>query len=64
VRLQLGMASMGIGSGHEVILADTNWLASVAPVMHLGANPVFVDIRHHTWCLDRVAVEKGDPLPY
>ncbi len=44
----MGMAALGIGPGDEVILADTNWIASVAPVTHLGATPVFVDIlRRH-----------------
>ena len=40
--LHLGLAALGIGPGDEVILADTNWIASVAPVVHLGATPVLV----------------------
>ena len=35
--LHMGMAGLGIGSGDEVILADSNWIATVAPVVHLGA---------------------------
>lgn len=50
--LHMGMAALGIGSGDEVILADTNWIATVSPVVHLGAKPVFVDILPDTWCLD------------
>jgi perosamine synthetase len=50
--LHLGMAAMGIGPGDEVILADANWIASCAPIAHLGATPVFVDILRDTWCLD------------
>lgn len=50
--LHMGLAALGIGPGDEVILADSNWVASVAPVLHLGASPVFVDIRPDTWCLD------------
>jgi perosamine synthetase len=42
--LHLGMAALGIGPGDEVILADTNWIATAAPIVHLGAKPVFVDI--------------------
>lgn len=57
--LHLGMAALGIGPGDEVILADTNWVASVAPVVHLGATPVFVDILHDTWCLDPAEVRKA-----
>jgi perosamine synthetase len=55
--LHLGMAALGIGPGDEVILADTNWIASVAPVVHLGATPVFVDILPDSWCLDPAKVE-------
>lgn len=55
--LHMGMAALGIGTGDEVILADTNWIASVAPVVHLGATPVFVDILPDTWCLDPDQVE-------
>ncbi len=55
--LHLGMAALGIGEGDEVILADTNWIASVAPVVHLGATPVFVDILEGSWCLDPSRVE-------
>lgn len=55
--LHLGMAGLGISPGDEVILADTNWIASVAPVVHLGATPVFVDIRPDSWTLDPALVE-------
>ena len=55
--LHLGLAALGIGPGDEVILADTNWIASVAPVVHLGATPVLVDILEDTWCLDPSLVE-------
>ncbi|MDP2120449.1 MAG: DegT/DnrJ/EryC1/StrS family aminotransferase [Hoeflea sp.] len=55
--LHLGLAALGIGPGDEVILADSNWIASVAPVVHLGATPVFVDILEDTWCLDPALVE-------
>jgi perosamine synthetase len=50
--LHMGMAALGIGPGDEVILADTNWIASAAPIVHLGATPVFVDIDADSWCLD------------
>lgn len=55
--LHLGMAALGIGPGDEVIMADTNWIASAAPIVHLGARPVFVDIRPDSWCIDPAAAE-------
>ena len=55
--LHMGLAALGIGPGDEVILADTNWIATAAPIVHLGAKPVFVDILPDTWCLDPELVE-------
>jgi perosamine synthetase len=55
--LHMGLAAMGLGPGDEVILADSNWIASVAPVIYLGAKPVFVDIVPDSWCLDPRQVE-------
>lgn len=55
--LHLGMAALGIGPGDEVILADTNWIATAAPIVHLGAKPVFVDVLQDTWCIDPNLIE-------
>lgn len=55
--LHLGLAAMGLGAGDEVVMADTNWIATAAPIVHLGARPVFVDILPGSWCLDPVQVE-------
>lgn len=57
--LHMGMAALGIGPGDEVIMADTNWIASAAPIVHLGATPVFVDILPDSWCLDPALVEQA-----
>jgi perosamine synthetase len=50
--LHMGMAALGIGPGDEVIMADTNWIATASPIIHLGAKPVFVDILTDSWCVD------------
>lgn len=55
--LHMGMAALGIGPGDEVIMADTNWIATASPVVHLGAKPVFVDILPDSWCIDPNKVE-------
>ena len=57
--LHLGMSALGIGSGDEVILGDTNWIATAAPIVHLGARPVFVDVLPDTWCLDPEQVDRA-----
>ncbi|KMN81904.1 perosamine synthetase [Chromobacterium alkanivorans] len=55
--LHMGMAALGIGPGDEVILADTNWIATASPIVHLGAQPVFVDVLSDSWCVDPAKVE-------
>jgi perosamine synthetase len=55
--LQMGMAALGIGPGDEVIMADTNWIATASPIVHLGAKPVFVDILPDSWCIDPAKAE-------
>lgn len=57
--LHIGMAALGIGPGDEVIMADTNWIATASPVSHLGATPVFVDILSDSWCVDPARVEQA-----
>lgn len=57
--LHMGMAALGIGPGDEVIMADTNWIATASPIVYLGAKPVFVDILGDSWCLDPDLVEQA-----
>ncbi len=57
--LHLGMAGIGVGAGDEVMLADVNWIATAAPIVHLGARPVFVDVDRDSWCIDPAAVERA-----
>ena len=53
----MGMAALGVGLGDEVIMADANWIATASPIVHLGAKPIFVDIKPDTWCIDPQKVE-------
>lgn len=57
--LHMGMSALGLGIGDEVIMANTNWIATAAPIVHLGATPVFVDILPDSWCLDPSQVESA-----
>jgi perosamine synthetase len=57
--LHMGMAALGIGPGDEVVMADTNWIATASPIVKLGAKPVFVDILPDSWCLDPERVERA-----
>lgn len=57
--LHMGMAALGIGPGDEVIMADTNWIATASPIVSLGAKPVFVDILPDSWCIDPEKAEEA-----
>ena len=57
--LHLALVALGVGPGDEVIAPDVTWIASVAPIVYVGAEPVLVDIDPVTWCLDPDAVERA-----
>ena len=57
--LHLALAALGVSPGDEVIAPDVTWIASVAPIVYVGAEPVLVDIDPVTWCLDPAAVERA-----
>lgn len=57
--MTLGLSALGVGAGDEVILADTNWIATASPIIHAGAKPVFVDILPDTWCIDPEKVKQA-----
>ena len=39
-------------------MADTNWIATAAPIVHLGATLVIVKILPHSLCLDQEHMER------
>lgn len=43
--MHLSLAGLGIGPGDEVITTPITWPATANVVVHLGARPVFVDVR-------------------
>ena len=55
--IHMGLSALGIEADDEVILAETNWIASASPITYLGAKPVFVDVLPETWCIDPAAAE-------
>ena len=57
--IHLALLSLGIKEGDEVILPEITWIASVEPVLYIGAKPVFVDVLEDTWCIDPKAIEKA-----
>lgn len=55
--LHLALASLGIGSGDEVIIPTFTMIASAFAVAYTGAEPVLVDAEPETWNIDVRQVE-------
>ena len=56
--LQIGLMSLGIGVGDEVIVPDQTWVASANAIRYAGAIPIFADIELDTWNIDVQSIEK------
>lgn len=50
--VHLALAALGIGPGDEVLLPDFTMIASVNPVLYLGATPVLIATDPLTWTMD------------
>ncbi len=56
--LHLIYYALGIGKGDEIIAPSHTFIATVSPAMHLGAKPVFADIKERTYNIDPDEVRK------
>ncbi len=57
--IHLALLSLGIGKGDKVIVTPYSFIASVSPVIAVGAEPVFVDIDPETYCITPDNVKKA-----
>lgn len=57
--IHLGLIVLGVGAGDEVLVPDFTYVASVNPVLYLGARPVFVDSERETWGMDPGLLEEA-----
>lgn len=57
--LQLIYQAFGIGEGDEVITTPFTFIATVEPLIHLGADVVFADINPKTYTIDPDEVEQA-----
>ena len=55
--LMLGLKTLGVGAGDEVIVPTMTFIASANAVEHVGATPVFVDSEPGTGLIDLEAAE-------
>ncbi len=50
--LHLALLAVGVRPGDEVLVPTLTFVATASPVVHIGAQPTFVDCRADTWNLD------------
>lgn len=55
--IHLALMAMGLQAGDEVIVPDITWIASVEPILYVGAKPVFIDVLKDSWCMDAAKIE-------
>lgn len=57
--LELNLRVLGIGEGDQVIVPAYTYTATASPIVHLGAEIVFVDCAKNSFQMDYDAVEKA-----
>jgi dTDP-4-amino-4,6-dideoxygalactose transaminase len=57
--LRLALLALGVGPGDEVVVPSFTFYASVEPIVHVGARPVFCDIDPETFTVTRETVERA-----
>ena len=57
--MHLGLKSMGLQLGDEVIVPEITWVATASSVTYVNANPIFVDIDPETWCIDPTSIQNS-----
>lgn len=55
--IHLALRVLGVGPEDEVWLSTLTFVGGVAPVLYLGATPVFFDVSRKTWTLDPELLE-------
>jgi len=59
VTIEIALKAIGIQPGDEVIVPAYTFEATAAPVLRLGAIPVFVDVLDDTYCIDADAAAEA-----
>lgn len=57
--IHISLYELGIAKGDEVLVPALTFVATVNPVLYLGAKPVFVDVDICTWTMSPEDIEKN-----
>jgi dTDP-4-amino-4,6-dideoxygalactose transaminase len=57
--LHLGLLLAGVGPGDEVLVSTLTFVASVNPILYVGASPTFIDSDRVSWNMDPALLEEA-----
>ena len=57
--LHVAMLTIGIKAGDEVIVPSHTFIATVSPLLHIGAKPVFAEVDRETYTIDPDEIRKN-----
>src|SRR5574344_1334092 len=57
--LDLLFHELGVTKGDRVFCSDLTFVSSIAPAVHRGAEPVFIDCDEATWTMDPDLLEEA-----
>jgi len=57
--VHLALLLAGVGPGDEVVVSTLTFVASVNPIVYLGATPVFIDSDRASWNMDPALLEEA-----
>ena len=60
--LHLALLVLDIGPESTVLCSDLTFIGGVAPILYVGARPIFVDCDYASWCMDSNILENAIAL--
>jgi len=57
--LHIALYELGIGKDDEVIVPTLTFIATINPILYVGAKPVIVDVDPETWNIDPEEIKKA-----
>lgn len=57
--IHLALKALGVGRGDDVLVSTFTYVATINPIVYLGATPVFIDSEQTTWNLDPELLERA-----
>lgn len=57
--IHLALILLGVKAGDPVLASSFTFIGSVSPIIHLGAEPIFIDADTNSWNLDPALLEEA-----